>query len=617
LFLFNINLGKSYMKVLLAIAIFTMAFMTAKNLKASELKAINFSQVADTTEIEFSFDSEKVQVSKQEINEDKQIIIDFKNTVASQRVMRGFDASQFTGAVVYVKAYKKSSSEEDVRVAIQLRDNVRSNLVRSQNKITLQIENRFGAFSQGNNSLKSSSELSEELISKDVKKINIPASESVEDILENLTMSGKKKYIGKKISLNLKNTKPDEMLKMIAETSGFNIITTEEIKKLEPISLTLNDIPWDQALDTILDMNKLVARKNGMILMITTSAVYAREIEMLKKAKDASRDQEPMLTKVIPLSFANIDELIKILSEYSTPMKGKISKDSRTNSLIIKDTNEVLERMKKIVEVLDTQTPQVLIESKIVEVSESYSKDIGFGGASGTTLGYSLFSGGGGDGMFSLAGGTTVKNPTAIGLSISTFKNLRNLNFNLNLMESESKGKVISSPKVITKNNVAANITEEQVKYYAFTPPNTSTATSATGGATTTVAPKDFTSQTAKLELSVTPQVTNDGSISMDISVNKDSFNDGVAASDGPKDIIKRKVKTSVLVDNGSTVVLGGIYTYSQSESQSGIPFLKDIPILGWLFKSSYKPNQSKNELIIFITPRIINQEEAGLTDKV
>ena len=572
---------------------------------AIEMKAINFTQKGETSELELIFDSNNVEASKFQVKEDKQIIIDLTDVTATERVMRAFDTSEFSGGVVFVKAYQKAKSTKDIRIAVQLRDNVRSVLVRKPNRVILQIENRFGVFSQKKaEEGQSYQDKISEIPSAEAAKLNIPRSESIEDILTNLTMSGRKKYIGKKITMNLKSIKPEDILKIIAETSGFNIVLTDAVKGLAPVTLNLVDIPWDQALDTVLDMNKLVATKNGMILIVNSFENYTREQESVKKAKIAAIEQDPLLTKIFPLSFATIGDLSKILEEYKTPVRGTISIDVRTNSIIVKDTSEVLEKMKKIVELLDTQTPQVLIESKIVEVVERYAKEIGL--ENGLSLGYDPISAPMdspqiGNFSFSSAPSEATK---ILGLTIGRFNRLINLDFKLNLMESENKAKIISSPKVITKNNVKAEITQDENSFYKQ-------ETVLEGGGVTTT----WTPQNSKLKLEVTPQVTNDGSISLDVSVQKDSLGNAPALNN-PKAETKRTVKTQVLVDNGTTVVVGGIYTYVSAESHSGIPFLKDIPLLGWLFRSSYNPTTEKKELIIFLTPRIINSEEAGLVDK-
>lgn len=570
---------------------------------AVEMKAINFTQKGETSELELIFDANNVQASKFQVKEDKQIIVDLTDVTATDRVMRAFDTSEFSGGVVFVKAYKKPKSDKDIRIAIQLRDNVRSVLVRKPNRVVLQIENRFGVFSQKTaEEGQTYKEKISDISAAEAAKLNIPRSESIEDILENITMSGRKKYIGKKVTMNLKNITPEDILKIIAETSGFNIVLTEDVKKLAPISLNLVDIPWDQALDTVLDMSKLVATKNGMILIVNTLDNYTKEQEIAKKAKASAVEQEPLLTKIFPISFANIDDLQKIVVEYSTEKRGKIAKDTRTNSLIVKDTADVVEKIKKIVELLDTQTPQVLIESKIVEVTEIYAKEIGL--ENGLQFGYDPISAPSAStqsGSFSFSTAPTAET-NVLGLTIGRFNRLINLDFKLNLMESENKAKIISSPKVITKNNVKAEIVQDENSYYL--------EQSVADGTTTS----NWVPQNAKLKLEVTPQVTNDGSISMEVAVQKDSLGAQVAAN-APKAETKRTVKTQVLVDNGTTVVVGGIYTYVNTESHSGVPFLKDIPLLGWLFRTQYNPTTEKKELIIFLTPRIINSEEAGLVE--
>lgn len=594
---------------------FAIHLVSAVN--AADMKAINFTQKGEVSELEFLFDANDVQASKFQIKEDKQIIIDFADVKASERVMRAFDTSQFTGGIVFVKAYKKAKSSKDIRVAIQLRDNVRSVLVRSTKRIVLQIENRYGVFTQKkveeNQSYK---EKNAEAMTSQMGKFNIPKSDSVEDILENITLSGRKKYVGKKISMNLKSIKPDEILKMIAETSGFNIVVTEDIKKLEPISLNLTDVPWDQALDTVLQMGKLVGKKNGIILLVTTFDQAVRENEADKKIRDSLIELDPLVTKIFPISFASITELQKILQEYSsdslTPglggKRGKISIDSRTNSLIVKDTVDVIERIKKIIELLDAQTPQVLIESKIVEVSERYSKEIGLD--QGIGFGYDPFSAsaqaGTNNGSFSFS--TAPDSTKALfGLTVGRLNKLINLDFKLKLMESESKGKVVSSPKIITKNNEPARITQDESSYYI----DSVTTTTATGPTTQNT----WKSQTTNLSLEVTPQVTNEGSISLKVNLSKGSLSPS-GQPNSPQGETKRNVSTNVLVDNGATVVIGGIYSYASSENHSGVPFLKDIPLVGWLFRTKYNPDTIKRELIIFLTPRIINQEEAGLVDR-
>ena len=191
-------------------------------------------------------------------------------------------------------------------------------------------------------------------------------------------MAGKKKYIGKKISLDVRDVKVETVLRMISDASGFNVILTEDVEKLPALTLNLVNVPWDQALDTVLKLNNLVAKKNGIILMVTTMDQATKEKQRELSLQKMMETQENLVAKIFPISFANISDLQGILEPYLTPGRGKISVDNRTNSLILRDTALIIEKIKKIIEVLDTQTPQVLIESKIVEVQEGMKRKLDF-----------------------------------------------------------------------------------------------------------------------------------------------------------------------------------------------------------------------------------------------
>ena len=187
---------------------------------------------------------------------------------------------------------------------------------------------------------------------------------------------------------------------------------------------------------------------------------------------------------------------------------------------------------------------------------------------------------------------------------LSWVKTFFDLNFQLQLLESESKSKVIASPKVITQNGQAATIASSETTSFAV-------VKSSEGENITTYEPVSAT-----LTMQVTPKVTNEGSINMQISINKGSFGTRASAA-SPPDQTSRSIQTNVLVDNGNTIVIGGLYNYSEEDSHSGVPFLKDIPLIGWLFRSAHAPAMSKSEMMIFLTPRIVNQEEAKLAERI
>jgi type IV pilus assembly protein PilQ len=606
-------------KGLLSKILLLSVFLFGQFVQAASLEQINYKLKDEVALLELSFNENNVEAKKFHVTEDKQIIIDLKNVSAVDRVIRAFDTSEFSGSIVFVSAYRKTSNPSDLRVAIQLRDNVRSILKREPNKLILEVESRFGVFSQ--RTIEDNKTYEDKVSSeiKEVGKLSIPKSDSVSDILENLTLSGRKKYIGKKITFNIKDLPISDILNMIADASGFNMIITDDIKKLPPLSLNLTNIPWDQALDTILGLNKLVAKKNGVILMVTTFEKAAKEQEQEFKAKKLKEKKVPLLTKIFPISYAATKDLIKILEGYITE-RGKLNEDIRTNSLIVKDTADTIERIRSIIGVLDTQTPQVLIESKIVEVNESYKKEIGLqnglnfgydpvgqvGDAPPSIIGTDPTSGAnGGPGFtFSSAPSTGDASRSIFGLTVSRFNRLLNLNFSLQLLETESKGKIVASPKVITQNKKKAIISTKETTSFSKSV-NTDANTSET----------TFEEAEASLILEVTPQVTNEGSISLELDLMKQQF--GLRPSaEAPPDKQERRVKTNVLVDNGSTIVIGGVYNYEKREAHSGVPFLKEIPLVGWLFRTPYAPETVKQELLIFLTPRIVNQEEAGLVDQ-
>lgn len=586
---------------------FLFSTLLSLNLAAQEIKSVNFVQEGEVSKLIIETDQDNTLAERFHVSEDKQIILDLKNIKVSPKFLRGIDTSEFPGSAVFISGYKKPGSTNDVRFAIQLRDNVRSILETKGKSIVLNIENRFGVFSQSK--IRSTENISGSQSSKveDVVGLNVPKSNSIEDILENLTLSGPKKYIGKRISINVRDIPIPDLLNMIADTSGFNIIIDQGVTTAPPLTLTLTNVPWDQALDTVMGLSKLIAQKNANILVVKTLAVATKEKEELLAAEKLKLGLEPLVTRVFLINYATLPEIEIIIRDYLTKERGTMQRDERTNSLIVKDTVESIERIKKIIETLDTQTPQILIESKIVEANESYSKRIGL--SRGVSFGYdpvrdtsAVIPTGPG---FSFSTGPSSQVPTVAGMTIGIYKRLVNLDLNLQLMESESKGRIISTPKVVAQNKKPATITStEQTSFRVQQVATTAQPALAT-----------FQNISATLNLQVTPQVTNDGAISMQIALTKSAFGTRPTA-DAPPNITTRNVNTNVLVDNGSTVVIGGLYQTSSLETQSGIPFLKDLPLIGWLFRTPYAPDTSKNELIIFLTPRIMNQDEAGLSDK-
>lgn len=584
---------------------------------AQEITNVSFSQEGELSKLIIEIDKATI-AERFHVTEDKQVILDVKNVKVSPKLLRGIDTSEFPGPTVYISGYRKPGTKSDVRFAIQLRDNVRSVLDVNDRLIVLSIENRFGVFS----SREAQGKVSQvkETVTDDTFGVNVPKSTSIDDILLNLTLSGPKKYVGKRISINVRKIPVVDVLNMIAETSGFNIIADQAVENLPPITLSLTNIPWDQALDTIMKIAKLSAEKSANILIVKTQEAANKEKDEEQKLAALKTKLEPLVTRVFLINYAGLEDISKIIKDYLTPERAALQTDERTNSLIVKDTVDSIERIKKIIETLDTQTPQILIESKIVEASETFSKSIGL--SNGIRFGYDAFTPGGGtvpgegNGQtigtvfgpgfsFTSAPGAGGNSAQVLGASVTVFKRLLNLDFSLQMMENEQKGRIISTPKVVTQNKKLATITSSLQTSYA------ETVNTGVGQNITTFKPI-----TASLNLNVTPQVTNDGAISMKVAINKQSFLTTGPGGGAPPDLATRNVDTNVLVENGSTVVIGGLFQTNNSETVTGIPVLKDLPLIGWLFRNPENETRVKDELIIFLTPRIMNQEEAGFTDK-
>jgi len=591
------------------LALFTSLFSISAS--GQSIRSVDFLQEGEVSKLIIDVDK-PIVADRFHVKDDKQIILDLKNVKADKKALRGIDTSEFDGATVFISGYAKPGAPQDVRFAVQLRDNVRSIIETQGSKIILSIENRFGVFSKAKvqsaeaGTVKTAAATpGTPAVATDEVRINVPRSTDIDDILANLTLSGPKKYVGKKISINVKEIPLPDLLRMIADTSGFNIIIDADVAKTQPLTLALTNIPWDQALDTILSLSRLIATKSSNILSIKTLDKATAEKEAEAKAEQLKLGLEPLVTKVFPISYAKIEDLKTILADYITEKRGKLSQDLRTNSLIVRDTVDTIERVKKIVELLDTQTPQILIESKIVEVSEQHSKRIGL--TNGLTFGYDpvgIPGAASGPGLsFSSTGVGNAQANYALGVNILQSNRLFNLDFSLQMLEQESKARIVTSPKLITQNKSPATITSTETFNFVQVVPQGNSSVS------------QIIPIAAPLSLLVTPQVTNEGSIDLDITLSKSSLVQGANAA-APPGIQARTLKTKALVDNGATIVLGGLYTSNKQESHSGMPFLKDLPLVGWLFRTPYNPSDIKTELLIFITPRIINQEEAGLVNR-
>jgi type IV pilus assembly protein PilQ len=421
------------------------------------------------------------------------------------------------------------------------------------------------------------------------------------------------KYTGRLISLDLQDTDIDNALRIIAEVSNLNIIASEDVTG--KVTLRLIDVPWDQALDVILKTNGLDKVQEGNVIRIAPVEKLRQEREALKQAIQAADDLEPLSVKYIRVSYAKASDL-KPLVETVLSERGSVTYDERTNQLIIKDIHKGVKNVAELVGKLDLRTPQVLLETQIVEASRSLLRDLGselgfqyirspeLGNATGYNFPNSINVGG------SLPNGNvsgfpaTVTNTSGSALSMlfGSADGSKSLSARLTALEKESKVRVISRPAVATTNNKQALI--KSVEKIRVKTPSGGNSVSVGQGASTSGS-GGVATETIEIGimLEVTPQASPDYYVLLDINAKSSTF--GSHPVDGIPSELERAATSTVLVSSGQTFAMGGIYKISDNDTVDGVPFFKDIPFIGHLFRHQ-NVNKSDEELIFFITPRIV-----------
>ena len=426
-------------------------------------------------------------------------------------------------------------------------------------------------------------------------------------------------YTGRKVDFNVKDIDIRNLLGAIAEISKKNIIVADDVKGT--VTIKLRNVPWDQALDIILKSKALGREDIGNIIRVAPIDTLRAEQKAAAEAYKNRQATEPLKVRLIPVNYAKADALTAQLKDALTE-RGSVSVDTRTNTIIVKDVQEALLRAEGIVRNLDTQTPEVLIESRIVEAATSFARSAGiqwggnvimaptFGNPTGLIFPNLLAVAGAADDPGAPLGGLTgvgtpnfaVNMPAPIGLNsggglgfvFGSAGGAANLNLRLSAAENSGTIKTISSPRVVTVDNVDASISQGVSIPFS--------QTSAAGVSTTFIE--------ARLELRVTPHVTQEGSIQMRINATNNQPNPQLTGANGQPSISRREARTEVLVRDGETTVIGGIYTRRNSEAWNEVPVLSKIPVLGWLFKKK-AVTDDRTELLIFITPRIVNRSQS------
>lgn len=428
---------------------------------------------------------------------------------------------------------------------------------------------------------------------------------------------GVRDYRGEKLSLNFQNVDVRAVLQVIADFTGLNIITSDTVSG--NLTLRLKDVPWDQALDIVMQAKGLDMRKNGTVIWIAPRDELLTKEKLELEQRSQIAELEPLRTETFQLNYQKAEAFKKIFGIDDTgggsrsilTKRGSAVVDPRTNQLFITDIPSKLEEIRALVKKTDIATRQVMIEARIVEASDTFSRNLGaklsfgvqnqgnfqLGGQQTATTGTGTATGLappalGGSAVNLPAANINSNTPGSVALTLFNSAMTRFIGLELSALEADGEGKVISSPRVITADQLKALI--EQGTELPYQEATSSGATS-------------ISFRKANLKLEVTPQITPDGNVILDVDVNKDSV--GTETRSGFA-IDTKHIKTQVLIDNGGTVVIGGIFTQTDRSNVSKIPFFGDIPLFGNLFKTTGKVNE-KTELLIFLTPKILNDKVA------
>jgi type IV pilus assembly protein PilQ len=507
------------------------------------------------------------------------IVVDFLKTTLPDALRRRMDVTDFATPVNTVSAFQQG---ENVRVLIEPKGQWEHNAYQSDSQFVVEV-----------------------------KPVITDTSRA--------TQRGR--YTGEKLSLNFQNVEVRAVLNVIADFTDLNIITSDTVTG--NITLRLKDVPWDQALDIILQTRGLDSRRSGNVIWIAPRDELATREKLALEAQNQINDLEQTRTESFQMSYQKAADVQKLLSDPAQRLlskRGSAVVDVRTNTLFVQDTAARLEEVRKLLAKIDVPVRQVMIEARIVEATDTFSKNLGarmglvelgpsnrrpLGSKAGVgmNIGGELVNNGQAAGIVS---GTAVidgpglnSNLPANGLnsfsagqlSFILFNNslTRFLNLEISALEADGKGKIIASPRVLTADQVEAVIEQgTEIPYQQAT----------SSGATSVSFRK------ANLSLKVTPQITPDGNIIMTLDVNKDQPG---AVVNGNVQINTKHVKTQVLVENGGTVVIGGIYEQNDRTDVTKVPFFGDLPLIGVLFRNNSTTN-SKDELLVFITPRIVNE---------
>jgi len=532
-----------------------------------------------------------------EVPSQNQVVIEIANAKLPDRLKRPYVTKDFKQSIEAINAYQDKGSNT-ARVVLQFKRPSKAAVAQSGNSLTIVSSDSIGdEGSAGTLAENTSSEASpaegsgsSENSAGDKSSVFSETGSSIKAAKTSLTEGNPDdmKFYGRPISLEFSDTPVREVIAMIAEQSGANIMIASEVDG--NISLKLKQVPWDQALLLVMRTKALGYVRQGNVLRVAPLTALQKETEEAHKIVEAQKASEPLKVKVIPVSYATVTELTTQVAPFLSA-RGKATGDVRTSSLVVTDIPENLQRVANLIHVLDTPPLQVLIEGKVVETTENFSRSLGI------NWNYTGQQIGTGTQHLSQDIAITPGLPTTqfgkLDISLGTFDIFGDISAILAIAESEDLARIISAPRVLTLNNQTAKINQTtNIPIPKQTLVNGVSSTS-------------YDYKALAMSLEVTPQITSESDVIMKVDLQRE-----FAADSNPTPSTQsRKAETRVLVRNGQTAVIGGVYQADNQETELGIPYLRSIPIVGWLFKSKNHKNQ-KNELLLFLTPRIMTPEK-------
>jgi len=553
--------------------------LTGVNLEnAATLESINFRQLPDRARLIIKT-NRAVDFEKEARIYRQQLILNLRNTVIREKnLTRSLDTGEFQGPVAIVKAYNSNiGSIPGARILFQLREFVEATITRKDNYLLVD----FPLFS-------SSSEFAGK---KQNKEIILPETF--------LSFNGTQVFYGKKITFKAKDAPIADVLDFLANASGKNFVLAQDTKS--KVTINVKNVAWDQVFSMILLNSNLGYQKIGNTYRILSIQSLRTE---LSEAAQANEDEEkilPKITKMFHLNYAKAENVAPSLAPYlNKEQKETVVADNRTNSVVVSGTKTTLQKIEQYISGIDFQTPQVHIEARIVEATRNFAQNLGIEwsmdlGSNGAQLRM---------GNGSINGGSSTATGFAGGAGNFSFGQLGSFGHILSLLkigESEKKTRTVASPFVTVSNNKTANLTQGN-QFTILAPASTGSDDRS-----------QIVTVNADLNLEVTPQVTKDRNVLLDISLTRNSPSEApLSVSAATVPVSRREIKTEILVPSGKTAVIGGLHTKDNQRADLGWPYLKRIPILGRLFTNEDSRNDDELELLMFISPKILNAYDLG-----